>query len=418
MTRSSHSSKKSAEQKALKLLLPMLLPNFEELISNGIDEHLNEMKKAFLEKLMESEGAEAVGARHARSNGPKRWGYEKGTAIVDAGKIEVVRPRVRFARGLQGEVKLKSYAAMNRAELLDGPLTQAILGGVSTRAYARIVSRNLKAKGIKKSSVSRRMIAATKPVVDQFLKKDISKLAPVAIFIDGVHVGGSQSIAAIGVDVNGRKHVLGLRLGASENEVVCRDLLRDLVLRGLDADGYYLFIIDGSKALATAIRTVFGPNALIQRCQEHKIRDVEAYLPFRQRASLRQKMIAAYAQKSERSALNKLAKLQTEVGLVSQKAVNALTEGMYETLTIHRLGVTGALRTSLRTTNIIESAFASVRRYMGRVKRFQSEEHRDMWTIASLLEAEKNFRILLGHRQISDLKKTLKKVCQKAKQKI
>jgi len=418
MNKSSHSSKKSAEQKALKLLLPVLLPNFEELIANGIDEHLNEMKKAFLEKLMESEVMEAVGARHARSNGPKRWGYEKGTAIVDAGKIEVVRPRVRFARGLQGEVKLKSYAAMNRAELLDGPLTQAILGGVSTRAYARIVSRNLKAKGIKKSTVSRRMIAATKPVVDQFLKKDISKLAPVAIFIDGVHVGGSQSIAAIGVDVNGRKHVLGLRLGASENEVVCRDLLRDLVLRGLDADGYYLFIIDGSKALASAIRTVFGPNALIQRCQEHKIRDVEAYLPFRQRASFRQKMIAAYAQKTERSALNKLSKLQTEVGLVSQKAVTALTEGLHETLTVHRLSVTGSLRTSLRTTNIIESAFSSVRRYMGRVKRFQSEEHRDMWTIASLLEAEKHFRILLGHRQISDLKKALKRSCEKTKQKI
>jgi putative transposase len=418
MTKSSHFSKRTSEQNALKTLIPMLIPNFKDVISEGIEEHLNDLKKVFFESLMQSEVLELVGTRNSRGQGPKRWGTEKGTAIVDAGKIEVTRPRVRFARGLNyGEVRLGSYSAMNRAELLDGPLTQAVLAGISTRRYADIVSRNMRAKGIKKSSVSRRVIAATKPVVDQFLKRDLSKLSPVAIFIDGVHVSGSQSIAAVCVDLNGRKHVLGLRLGASENEIVCRDLLRDMVQRGLDADSYYLFIIDGSRALATAIRTVFGPNALIQRCQEHKIRDVEAYLPFKMRQSFRQKMNAAYSQKTERSALTKLAKIRTEISFVSAKAVSSLTEGMYETLTVHRLGVTGALRTSLRTTNIIESAFASVRRYMNRVKRFQSEEQRDRWTIWSLVEAEKHFRCVEGHRQVPDLKKALKRACEKSNKK-
>lgn len=419
MTKSSHFSKRAAEQKALKTLLPMLLPSFKDVITDGIEEHLNDLKRAFFEGLMQSEVLELVGSRNARTKGPKRWGHEKGSAIVDAGKIEVTRPRVRFARGPEkGEVRLKSYAVMNRAELMDGPLTQAILAGVSTRAYEQIVSRNLRVKGLKKSSVSRRMVAGSKLAVDQFRQRDLSKLSPVAIFIDGVHVAGHQSVAAICVDLNGRKHVLGLQLGASENDIVCRDLLRDLIERGLDADGYYLFVIDGSKAIASAIRTVFGPNAIIQRCQEHKIRDVEAYLPFKMRLPFRQKMNAAYAQKTERSALNKLSKLRTEVGFVSQKAVAALTEGMYETLTVHRLGVTGALKASLRTTNIIESAFASVRRYMRNVKRFQSEEQRDRWTVSSLAEAEKHFRTLQGLRQLPDLKKALKRACEKVKQKI
>lgn len=416
MNKSSHLSKRSAEQKALKTLIPMLIPNFKDVIAEGVEEHLNDLKRAFFEGLMDAEVLELVGSRNSRNSGPKRWGYEKGTAIVDAGKIEVTRPRLRFARGLEnGEVRLQSYAAMNRAELIDGPLTRAVLAGVSTRAFAKIVSRNMNAKGIQKSSVSRRLIAATKPIVDQFVKRDLSKISPVAIFIDGVHVAGTQSIAAICVDINGRKHVLGLRQGATENEIVCRDLFRDLFSRGLDAAGYYLFIIDGSRALAAAIRSAFGQNALIQRCQEHKIRDVEAYLPFKLRESFRQKMNAAYGQKTEKAALNRLTKIRTELGHVSQNAVSALTEGMYETLTVHRLGVTGALRTSMRTTNIIESAFAAVRRHMAQVKLFQSEEQRDRWTIWSLLEAERHFRILEGHRQLSDLKKTLKRQCQKAK---
>ena len=411
MTKSSSRTGRSVKSN----LLPLLLPDLKEVISKGINEHLEQMKRAWLENLMQAEVVEIVGSRYSRSAGDaKRWGYEKGTALVDGGKIEVTRPRIRVARCLaRGEIRLQSYWAMNRTELIDGPLTQAILAGVSTRAYARIVSRNLRAKGIKKSAVSRRLIAATKPVVDAFLKRDLSKLAIVAVFVDGVHVAGRQSIAAIGVDSFGRKHVLGLRLGASESETICRDLLRNLIERGFNADDQYLFIIDGSRALASAIRTAFGPNALIQRCQEHKIRDVEAYLPFKMRASFRQKMNAAYSQKTERSALNKLSKIRSELSTISENAMNSLTEGMYEALTVHRLGVTGALRKSLRTTNIIESAFASVRRYMGRVKYFHSDEQRDRWTVWSLIEAEKHFRLLEGNRQISDLKKALKRLCKK-----
>lgn len=340
-----------------------------------------------------------------------RWGSEKGTAFVDGTKIEIERPRVRILRGLvsgRKELKLETYEAMNRSDLIDGPLTAAILNGVTTRAYAKLLKKCVEAKGVKRSSVSRRTIASTKPIVDEFLKQRLDHINPTIMLIDGVNVRGRQALACIAIDSAGRKHVIGVRLGTTENQILCRDLIRDLTERGIDPAGDYLFVIDGSKALAGAIRAAFGQDVHIQRCQEHKIRDVQAYLSPKLRRSYRQKLQAAYSQKTEKAALNQLNKIRGELSLISEKAANALTEGMLETLTVHRLGVTGLLRKSLRTTNIVESIFASVRRYMGRVSRFRSDEQRDLWLVRSLLEAQRNLRTLDGYRQIADLKKKLK----------
>ena len=268
-----------------------------------------------------------------------------------------------------GELKLETYTAMNRDDLLDVPLVMTILSGVSARKYCDIVSRGLEIKGVSKSSVSRRAIQATKTRVDEFRKKQIGGIEPVVLLFDGIHVSKRQLIVCIGIDIRGRKHVLGLRTGATENAIVCRDLLNDLIERGLDAAGKFLFVIDGSKALSAAIKATFGQDSAIQRYQEHKIRDVQAYLPHKKRKEVREKMMAAYNQTTEMAAIIRLNQVRTEIANISEAAVNSLTEGMLETLTVHRLRLKGMLRKSLRTTNIIESAFSSVRRYMGRVTR-------------------------------------------------
>jgi transposase-like protein len=244
-------------------------------------------------------------------------------------------------------------------------------------------------------------------MVDEFFKRRLEDINAVVLFIDGVNVAGRQALACIAIDTAGRKHVCGVRLGSTENQIVCRDMIRDMIERGLDTERNYLFVIDGSKALAQAIRATFGQHTHIQRCQEHKIRDVQAYLPHKYRKAFRQKMQAAYAQKTERAALNRLNKIRMELTLISERAANALIEGMYETVTVHRLGVTGLLRQSLRTTNIIESAFSSVRRYMGRVGRFRDDAQRDLWLVRSLIEAERHFRTIEGYRQLSELRKIL-----------
>ncbi|MGH9763173.1 MAG: transposase, partial [Blastocatellia bacterium] len=193
----------------------------------------------------------------------------------------------------------------------------------------------------------------------------------------------------------------------TEHEIVCRDLIRDLIERGLSAGKDYLFIVDGSGALIKAIRAAFGQDVAIQRCQEHKIRDIQAYVPVKLRREVRDKLQAAYNEKTESKALKRLDLIRRELSLISENAVNSLTEGLHETLTLHRLDITGLLRKSLRTTNIIESAFSSVRRYMGRVSNFRNEAQIELWIARSVVETERHFRTLRGSRQLRKLRTSL-----------
>jgi len=409
---SSNSNGVKVNAKQREQLLDVLRPNIQAIIKDGVDQYIGSGTKFMLELLMHAEARERCGDWHSRPEKREtvRWGTEKGTAIMDGVKRAVERPRIRVKRNMEqggSEVQLDTYKVMNRTELLDGPLVAAILSGVSARRYAQIVARGLEAKGIKRSAISRKAIAATKPTVDQFRQRRLDQYDLAVLLFDGIHAGKRQSIVCLGIDLDGRKHVLGLRTGSTENEVVCRDLLRDMIDRGLSADKDYLFVIDGSLALSKAIRAAFGQKVAIQRCQEHKIRDVQGYLPVKLRAEFRDKLYAAYNEKSETKASKRLAQIRLQLSLVSQNAVNALTEGMRETLTLHRLGITGLLRKSLRTTNIIESTFSSVRRYMGTVKRFRDEAHIDLWLIRSLLEAERHFRTLRGNRQLRKLRQSL-----------
>jgi putative transposase len=418
MAKSSSLWSENVKQRNTKLkeqLITLLEHNVEEVLLNGVNEFVRCGTKLLLELLMNAEARQKCGERYERNVARTcvRWGSEQGTAVVGGVRQNVRRPRVRLYRGLDGdraEVELETYKAMNRADLIDGPLMASILSGVSARNYVKIVSHGLQSKGISKSAVSRKAIKATKPTVEQFFKRRLDKHKLVVLLFDGVHVAKRQMLVCLGIDHNGQKHVLGAKLGASENETVCRDLIADLIERGVDPGVRYLFVIDGSKAIVRAIHAAFGQDVDIQRCQEHKIRNVQAYVPYEYKAQIRSKLQAAYSQKTEQAAMKRLDRVRVELSLIGcSKAVDSLTEGMYETLTIHRLGVTGLLRKSLRTTNIIESLFASVRRYMGRVTRFKSEDQIDLWVVRSIVEAERHLRRLPGHRQLAALKARLQK---------
>ncbi len=399
------SEQREAVLKALNL-------DLKAVVADGLNEYLGNGAKLLLEVLMQAEVETLCGKLHQRFENREnvRWSSEDGTAFVDGSKRTVKRPRVRALRSLSGsrEVQLETYKAMNSKNLIDGPLTASILAGVSTRSYQKIFSRGLEAKGISRSTVSRKAIAATKPTVDQFRNQRIDNLDLVVLFFDGVRIAKRQVIVCIGVDGGGRKHVLALRNGATENDIVCRDLINDLKEKGLDTEKKYLFVIDGSKALVKTIRAAFGQEAAIQRCQEHKIRNVQGYLPRKHWKEVRSKMMAAYNEPSERKAWERLMSLRGELSVISEGAVTSLTEGLNETLTLHRLGIKGELRIALRTTNAIESAFSSVRRYMRNATNFANETQIELWITRGLLEAETHFRILRGHRQLLYLKKRLK----------
>lgn len=393
-------------------ILNALNLDLKAVVADGISEYLGNGAKLLLELLMQAEVETLCGKLYERSEHRSnvRWSTENGTAWVDGSKRSVRRPRVRAIRSLNDsrEVQLETYKAMNSKNLIDGPLTATILAGVSTRNYQKIFARGLEAKGISRSTVSRKAIAATKPTVDQFRNRKIDNLDLVVLFFDGVRIANRQIIVCIGVDGGGRKHVLALRNGATENDIVCRDLIDDLKEKGLDTEKKYLFVIDGSKALVKAIRSAFGQEAAIQRCQEHKIRNVQGYIPRKYWKEVRNKMTAAYNEPTEKKAWERLTAIRSELSLISEGAVTSLTEGLYETLTLHRLGIKGQLRIALRTTNAIESAFSSVRRYMRNATKFGNEAQIELWLTRGLLEAETHFRILRGNRQLPTLKKRLK----------
>jgi len=394
-------------------LLDVLKPNIKAIAKEGVNQYIGDGTRFMLELLMHAEARELCGRWNSRPQKRElqRWGVEKkATALIDGGKRPVERPRIRALRNMTKagyEVQLETYKVMNRTELLDGPLVAAILSGVSARKYAQIVSRGLEAKGIKRSTISRKTIAATKPTVEQFRQRRLDRYDFIALIFDGVNVGKRQTIVAMGITIDGRKHVLGLRTGATEHEIVCRDLIRDLIDRGLSTNKDYLFVVDGSGALIKAIRAAFGQDVAIQRCQEHKVRDIQAYVPVKVRAEFRDKLQAAYNEKTEKKALKRLDLIRCQLSLISENAVNALAEGLHETLTLHRLEITGFLRRSLRTTNIIESAFSSVRRYMGGVGRFKNEAQIELWIVRSVVETERHFRTLRGSRQLRKLRASL-----------
>lgn len=392
----------------LQTLQGILSLDFEKVITDGISGFLAEGGRLLAKALMDAEVNSLCGPRyqHQSDRAAHRWGTETGNIVLQGTKQTIDRPRVRRS-GKRSELRLATYDALHDQNVLDSRFLSSVLSGTSTRQYQSTIEKGLRKAGVSKSSVSRGAIRATKPIVDAFLSRDLEQLNIVALFIDGIHLGKHQVLVAIGVGASGRKHVLGLKPGASENEIVCRDLIRDLLDRGLNSERNYLFIIDGSKALAKAVRAAFGNETAIQRCHEHKIRDVEAYLPVKSRMNIRSKLRAAWNAPSEKQALKRLSAIRLELLNISENAANSLTEGMLDTLTLHRLGIRGQLRESLRTTNVIESAFSAARRLTAKTTRYRSEAQIVSHLARGLCQAEKNFRPVRGNRQLSKLFKKL-----------
>jgi transposase-like protein len=261
--------------------------------------------------------------------------------------------------------------------------------------------------GIRKSSVSRHFVRATAEQLRQLCERRLEELKLVALLIDGIEFAGQVMVVALGVDEDGAKHVLGLWQGATENAVVVKELLEDLVERGLDPKRRYLFVLDGSKALRAGIERVFGSQAEVQRCQIHKIRNVIDHLPEGCRADWRRRLQNAYAMTDYAAAKAALEKLWRQLCEINPSAARSLEEGMEETLTLHRLGVGSLLRRTLSSTNAIESCLSTVRHVARNVKRWQGRDHIARWTAAGLLDAEKKFRRVKGYRELRELARKL-----------
>jgi putative transposase len=361
-----------------------------------------------LVELLEEEVVQVVGTKgkHDADRVAVRHGHEAGEVTLGGRRVGVERPRVRSADGA-AEVRLRTYEYFADRDPLSRSVLERMLAGVSTRGYRRTqepVGAEVEqaARSTSRSSVSRTFIERTRVSLSGLMSRRLDDVRLAVMMIDGLELQGRTNVVALGISTDGVKIPLGLWDGSTENATVATALLSDLVERGLDPEQGILFVIDGAKALRKAIRTVFG-EAPVQRCVRHKERNVTDHLPERDRPAVKQRLRRAWALDDHARALDQLRQLARELERTYPGAAGSLREGMDETLTLTRLGVTGSLKRTLESTNPCESMLEIVRRTQRNVKRWSSGEMALRWTAAGMLEAERQFRKIIGYRDLATL---------------
>jgi putative transposase len=388
---------------AVQLVLPMA--EMLGWLRQGVGELIRQAGVQIIGLMMEEEVRELVGERSRPQLERKanRWGRERGFCVVMGQKVPIERPRVRSTNaGTEGdrEVRLGSYELFHRGEPLTETVWEKLMLGLSTRKYGQAVRQFTEAYGLEKSAVSEHFIEASRAKLKKLMERRLDKLRFCALLIDATPFEGQQMVAALGIGQDGRKTILGLRQGATENATVVGELLGDLAERGFDFTATRLYVLDGGKALSAAVKTHAGESALIQRCQVHKRRNVLDHLSEDHKSLVAQKLNAAYATEDYDAAKLALNKLHRELMHLNPSAARSLAEGMEETLTVHKLQVPPLLRQTLASTNVIESAFSVVEKVCANVKRWHPGDQRERWVGSGLLVAEKQFRRVKGHKLI------------------
>lgn len=348
--------------------------------------------------------------RHQPERTAVRHGSEAGSVVLGGRRVPVRRPRVRAADG-SGEMPVEAYDVFSNSDLLGEIALDRMMAKLSTRRYRAGLEPvgtevEATAKSTSKSAVSRRFVARTETALAELMAADLSELDVVALMVDGVHFAGHCCVVALGVGIDGTKHPLGVVEGDTENATVVKDLLVDLRDRGLDVARPVLVVIDGAKALASAVNAVFD-HPVIQRCQLHKIRNVEAKLSKTMGATVAKKMRAAYHDPDALAAEAALEALARSLDKAHPGAAGSLREGLAETLTVARLGVPPTLARSLRSTNAIESMIGICRDHSSNVKRWRDGQMALRWCAAGMGEAAKQFRRVNGHLHLAKLREAL-----------
>jgi len=410
---SKHALSVNLSKERMDVLSSLLVDDLSQIVQQGIRGWLNERGVLLAQLLMNAEVIQKVGERHKHNTERDcvRWGGQDGSVLLLEQRVPLSKPRVR-TRGGGSEVELGTYKALNDKEFLNEQAAAKLLSGLSTRRFEKTLEKTLRGRGIGRQTVSQRGIEEMTKQLEEFQHRSLAGVDILAVFIDGIGLGDMVYVAAVGIDSDGNRHVLGFEAGSTERSGVCRQLLSNLIERGiLSEDGGILFVVDGGKGLRKAIHEVFGKRARVQRCTIHKKRNVEQKLPDFLQKEFREKFNAAYSKQTYKDAEKAFVGLRDWLVLKRRTgAANSLLEGQQEILTLHRLGISGTLQRSLCTTNCIESVFSAARYYTRNVKRWQKEEQMERWLAAGLLEAEKRLRRLPGYTQLKKLKEALGRV--------
>ncbi len=395
----------SQGQAHFQMVLPM--PELMQDVAGVIEEAAQRAGLLVIKALIDEEVEQVAGPRYAHQDQRPglRWGTEEGAIVFAGRKVAIERPRVRTKEGR--EVALQRYKALGQAGRMQEAVHPRILRRVSMRDYAGVLDEVCEGYGIEKSSVSRHWKACSDRQLRELMEQPLTGLNIAVILIDGKEFGDFTVITAMGIDSTGRKHLLGLWPGATENSAVCGQLLDELVERGLSADQKRLFILDGSKALSKAVKARFGDQGLIQRCRVHKARNILRHLPKSYHRLFSLKWNTVWNETQYLEARRELQKVQSWLAGLSEAAAASLAEAFEQLLTVHQLGCPPQLCRILTSTNMIENLYSRAGDLTGRVHRWRNENMVWRWSGAVMLRAERGFRRPRGCAQFPLLMKAL-----------
>jgi transposase-like protein len=381
-----------------QLLLPLI-----ELITQAriaVDEVIGSIGRKTIETILMLSAEEVAGARTpGKASGDIRWhGSQSGRVALADRQLKVKRPRLRHKQ--EGEVRVPAYQALQDNGATASRMMGALLRGVSTRQYEEVLPEMAATAGVSRSSISRQAIEGSVEQLRQLRERRWDKTDLLAIYIDGQRFGDHHVISAVGVDRSGVKHILGIEIGATENAAAVKKLLIALRDQGLRTDQRYLFVIDGAKALRAAIEEVFGTDQPVQRCRNHKMRNVLDELPREHHAQALNLMRAAWKLTDADEGIKRLEGLARFLEHEYESAARSLREGMAEMFTIQRLKLPPSLYKCLGTTNVIESPQSGVQKRTGNVTRWRDADMVERWVASAWLLTEKHFRKVIGHEHL------------------
>jgi putative transposase len=381
-----------------QILLPIV--DMIQSASQVVDTVIHEIGVKTLEIILALSAEEVAGPRTpGKASGEIRHhGSQMGRVQLADRKVRVKRPRLRHKT--EGEVKIPAYEALRKNQALSQYMLGALMRGISTREYHQVLPKMAETVGVSRSAVSRQAMEASIEQLKQLQERRWDQVEILVIYIDGQRFAEHHILSAVGVDIEGHKHVLGIGSGATENAAAVKQLLTGLRERGLPTNRKYLFIIDGAKALRTAIEEVFGADQQVQRCRNHKIENVMNELPKEQQDQTRKLMRAAFRLSTVEEGEKRLEQIARQLEHDYSSAARSLREGMKEMFTLQRLKIPTSLHKCLATTNLIESPHSGIRKRTRNVCRWRDVDMVERWAASAWLLTEKNFRRIDGHKEL------------------
>lgn len=390
-----------------QFLLPML--DLIEQAQLAVDETIDVVGRSAIEAILLLSAQQIAGPQHKGKNtGDILWyGRQKGVIPLSQRQLRVDKPRLRRkGRGQSLEVQIPAYQAIHTNSRLSERILAILMHGVSSRSYSSVLPEMAETVGVSKSSISRKFTEASEKQMKEFAERRFDDKDILIIYIDGIVFGEFCIIAAVGVDSEGNKCVLGLAQGSTENAAVVKDLLFDIIERGIDPKRKRLFVIDGSKALRSAIDSVFGRGNSVQRCRKHKVANVMDHLPDELKEQVKDVMKAAWRLLPDEG-IRRIKQQARQLEVKYPSASASLLEGIDEMFTVNRMGLPKELVRCLCTTNIIESPHSGVRMRTRRVCNWQDGGMVLRWATAAFCQTEKHFKRIGGYKHLWMLKSYL-----------